>query len=360
MEFSPDHLNMIFLNPFIHERATSLAISLLCQLVQELRHRPCPLILAAFSGGSKACMYNFFQIIEGRCEAQLDLEDSRLVSSCIAGHIYDSCPVDFSYDLGARFALPPTILKMPGSGKLVSLLARGVTSSLDALFLTSFGPQRSEYFQTLCSSVNLGAPFLILCSESDDLAPCSIICNFARSLQDLGGNVKLVKWNDSPHVGHFRSDPCEYIAAVAELLELSASVFAFKIKKFEETTGMQYETDKMSKLICDLQNAASDSNQSLRRVALGPNDHFFVSSSVDYQKDESNILPDDRKERPPWPNSEISANSVLGQVLFDACVPKNVEGWDIRFSGSLNGQPFASARKYSGFNAIKRIRRSRL
>lgn len=44
-------------------------------------------------------------------------------------------------------------------------------------------------------------PYLILCSENDDLAPYQTIHNFATRLQELGGNVKLVKWNDSPHVG---------------------------------------------------------------------------------------------------------------------------------------------------------------
>lgn len=44
-------------------------------------------------------------------------------------------------------------------------------------------------------------PFLIFCSEHDNLAPYQIICNFAQCLQDLGGDVKLVKWSGSPHLG---------------------------------------------------------------------------------------------------------------------------------------------------------------
>lgn len=73
--------------------------------------------------------------------------------SCISGQIYDSSPVDFTGDLGARFALHPAILRVPGSAKLASLVAKGVTSSLDALFLTRFGSERSDYWQTLYSSV---------------------------------------------------------------------------------------------------------------------------------------------------------------------------------------------------------------
>lgn len=45
------------------------------------------------------------------------------------------------------------------------------------------------------------APYLILCSENDDLAPYQIICNFAQRLQELGADIKLVKWSGSPHVG---------------------------------------------------------------------------------------------------------------------------------------------------------------
>ncbi|KAA8545885.1 hypothetical protein F0562_020664 [Nyssa sinensis] len=351
-----------FLNPIFPEKATSLAFVVLSELVEVLRVRPCPLVLATFSGGSKACMYKVLQIIEGACEAQLNLDDSELVRNCISGHIYDSSPVDFTSDLVARFMLHPTILRLPGSTKLVSLAAKGVTSCLDALFLTRFGSQRTEYWQTLYSSVSLGAPYLILCSENDDCAPYPIIYNFAQSLQDLGGSVRLVKWNGSPHVGHYKHYPIQYRAAVIWLLEQALSVHSQKIQHLREKTAME-EHDEISELICNLQKAAVNSNESFTRVARGPNDHFFLPSSADCNNGgETGSLQNEQKERlvhlPNHPS--ISAHSVLGQVLFDACVPKNVEGWDIKFSGSLNGQPFASARKHSPLNAIKCIRRSRL
>lgn len=49
---------------------------------------------------------------------------------------------------------------------------------------------------------NMG-PFLIFCSEDDELAPHPVVCTFAQRLQELGGDVKLIKWNSSPHVGMF-------------------------------------------------------------------------------------------------------------------------------------------------------------
>ncbi|PWA62314.1 hypothetical protein CTI12_AA364800 [Artemisia annua] len=303
-----------FLNPFFPERATSLAFSVINELLEELRARPCPLVLASFSGGSQACMYKVFQIIEGTCEAHLSLDDSRLIMTCISGQMYDSGPVNVTGDLGARFALHSS--NVPGSSKLVSMVAKGVTSGLDALFLTRFGSQRSEYWQTLYSSVGLGAPFLILCSESDDLAPYPVVYTFAQQVQGLGGHVRLFGWKDSPHVARTAKYNVQFV----------------------------------------------DSNQSLRRVAIGPNDHFFLPSSAEYQSSkESGSLQDEQKERkavllasPP----SLNPHSVLGQVLFDVCVPKNIEGWDIKFD---NRKPFGStSRKGSSLNALKRMRRSRL
>ncbi|KAL6513780.1 hypothetical protein OROMI_034529 [Orobanche minor] len=341
---------------FIPDRATSLAFSVIDELVKELRCGLCPVILASLSGGSKACMYKVLQIIQGHSDVELSLEDNRLVASCISGQIYDSDPIDFATDLGARFALHRSILKLPGSSKLVSLFAKGVTSSLDALFITRFGSQRADYWQTLYSSVGLGAPFLILCSENDDGTPFSTLRNFSQRLQDLGGNVKIVKWSSISAHGHHRHLSIQYTTAITELFEQASSIFPDKIQELGEKSCMDDMHDEISDLICDLQNAALDSNRSFRRVAVGPNDHFFLPSSSLYQNNKGiGSRQQERKERSPHRLSPpcMSANSVLGQALFDACLPKNVEGWDIKFSGSLNGEPFASVRKRCHFSGIK-------
>lgn len=352
-----------FLNAFYPERAMSLAFVVLNELVEELRIKSCPIVFVASSGGPKACMYKLFQVIDGMCEGQTYAGEYRLVRNCVSGHIYDSSPLDFTSDLGARFALHPSILKMPGSLKLVSWVAKGIASGLDALYLTRFESQRVEYWQALYSSVNMGAPYLIICSEKDDLAPYQIICNFAQRLQDLGGEVKLVKLNDSPHIGHYKHYPIQYRAAVTNLLDKAVSVYSQRIQILGERTCAEGMHDEISESICDLQKVAVNSNQSLRRVALGPSDHFFLPSSVeDHNGRDSSSLQDEQKERSIYlPNPpSLNAHSVLGQILFDVCVPKNVEGWDIKFGGSLNGQPFASARRFSPFHGIKCNRRSRL
>ncbi|KAF2295364.1 hypothetical protein P3X46_013899 [Hevea brasiliensis] len=352
-----------FLSAFYPEKALSLAYILLNELFEELRIRPCPIVFVAFSGGPKACMYKVFQIIQGTCGGHINLDENRLLRNCVSGHIYDSSPLDFTSDLGAQFALPPAIQKMPGPSKLVSWFAKGVTSALDGLYLTRFDSQRAEYWQTLYSSVDFGAPYLVLFSETDHLAPYRSIYRFAQRLQDLGGDVKLVKWNVSPHIGHYKHYPIQYRAAVTNLLEKAASVYSRRIQQLRAGNGLDGMHDEISELICNLQKAAVYSNQSLRRVAVEPGDHFFVPTSTEYHNNrESEPLQDGRKVTTIYlpPSPSINANSVLGQLLFDVCVPKNVEGWDIRFSGSLNGHPIASARMHSPVKGIKCIRRSRL
>ncbi|KAK9271429.1 hypothetical protein L1049_027020 [Liquidambar formosana] len=353
-----------FLNLFFPEKAATIAFDILKELVQELKIRPCPVVLASFSGGPKACMYKVLQIIEGKCEAQLNQDDCQLVRDCIAGYIYDSSPVDFTSDLGTRFLLHPTVLKMSHPPRLASWVANGIASGLDALFLDRFESQRAEYWQTLYSSVSMKAPYLFLCSETDDLTPCQIICNFAQRLQDLGGDVKLVKWNGSPHVGHYRHYPIDYKAAVTELLGKAAVVYSRRIQQLEgERMGLEGAHNEISEPISHPRKAAMSSNQSFRGVALEPSDHFFLPSSMEYcEGGDMGSMQDKHKEgliHLPSPPS-ISAHGVLGQILFDVCVPKNVEGWDIRPSGPLNGRPFASTRRHTPFNPIKCIRRSRL
>lgn len=182
-----------------------------------------------------------------------------------------------------------------------------------------------------------------------------IICNHCGSLELNLSDSYITS-------GHYKHYPIQYRAAVTNLLDKAVSVFSQRIRILGERTGTEGMHDKISELIWDLQKVAVDSNQSLRRVALGPSDHFFLPSSAEYQTDRDSTLQDEQKERPIYlPNPpSINAHSVLGQILFDVCVPKNVEGWDIKFGGTVNGQPFASARRHSPFNGIKCNRRSRL
>ncbi|XP_061367135.1 uncharacterized protein LOC133310252 isoform X2 [Gastrolobium bilobum] len=360
-----------YLSAFHDESAMPLAFCVLDELIedlskkipwsmQELTTRSCPVVFAAFSAGSKACLY---KLIDGRCEAPPYLRKYQLLRNCVSGHIYDSGPVDVTSDFGFRFALHPSIAKVPGPSKLVSWVAKSVASGLDALYLTRFESLAAEHWHALYSSVNFGAPFLIFCSENDDLVRYQSIYDFAQRLRNLNGDVNLVNLSSSSHVGHYKHHPIQYRAAVSHLLEKAASIYSQKVILERERTGMDGSQDEISELICDLQKVAINSNKSLRRVALGPTDHFFLPSSAGHYNDRQTGTPqDEQKEKPVClPSSpSISAHSVLGQFLFDVCVPKNVEGWDVKFSGNLNGRLCASAPRHSPFRGIKRIGRSRL
>ncbi|XP_057417852.1 uncharacterized protein LOC130712043 [Lotus japonicus] len=349
-----------YLSAFRDESTVPLAFCVVDELIEELKTKSCPVVFAAFSAGSKACLYKVLQLIDGRCETPHCLHNYHLLRNCVSGHIYDSGPLDVTSDFGFRFALHPSMAKVPGSSKLVSLVAKSVASGLDALYLTSFESQAAEHWQALYSSVNFGAPFLILCSENDDLVRHQSVYDFAQRLRNLSADVNLVNWSNSPHVGHYKHHPIQYRAAVSQFLEKSASIYSQKVKLEQERIGTDGMHDEISELICDLQKVAINSNQSLRRVAVGPTDHFFLPSSAGQYKDrESGTPQEEQKEKPVCVPSfpSISANSVLGQFLFDVCVPKNVDGWDVKFSGN---RLCASASRHSPLRGIKRIGRSRL
>ncbi|CAL0313545.1 unnamed protein product [Lupinus luteus] len=352
-----------YLSAFNDESAMSLAFCVTEELIEELRIRPCPVVFAAYSAGSKACLYKVFQLIDGGCEAPTYMHNYQLLRKCVSGHIYDSGPLDVTSDFGFRFSLHPSIAKLPGPSKFVSWVAKSVASGLDALYLTRFESLAAEHWQALYSSVNFGAPFLILCSENDNLVRYQSINDFAQRLRSLNGDVNLVNLSSSSHVGHYKDHPVQYRAAVRHLLEKATSLYSHNVIRERERTGMNGMQDEISDIIYDLQKVVINSNQSFRRVAVGPSDHFYLPSSEGHKSDRESGLPqDEHKEKavclPSSPS--ISAHSVLGQFLFDVCVPKNVEGWDVKSSGNLNGRLCASAPRRSPFSGIKRFRRSRL
>src|SRR5262249_32520649 len=147
-------------------------------------------------------------------------------------------------------------------------------------------------------------------------------------------------------VGHYRLYPNDYKAAVTELLGKASAVYSRRIQQLEgERMGLEGTHDEVSESICDLRKVDVSSNRSFRGVAIAPSNHFLMPSSVGYYEGRDvGSLEDEQKERlihlrsPP----RINAHGVLGQILFDVCVPENVEDWDIRSSASLNRQPYAS------------------
>ncbi|KAK4803177.1 hypothetical protein SAY86_001380 [Trapa natans] len=351
-----------FLSALYHEKGTSLAFFVLNELLEELNIKPCPVVFAVFSAGSNACLDKVLHVIDRSSQAHLNWDSYRLVRYCVSGIVFDSSPVDITNDLGSRF-LHGSIFSNPGPSKVVSWIAKGISSGLDALYLTKFESQRAQYWKILHSSVHMGAPYLMVCSEDDSLAPYQTICSFAQSLQGLGADVRILKSSGSAHIGHYMSCPNQYRDAMATFLVTAASsVFSRKLQQLEEER-MEDPHDEISQLIWDLQNAAVGSNQCLRRITSAPGDQFFFSNSMydsgspaEMGKGEASSSNINLLQSPPT----ISANSLLGQMLYDVCVPKNVEGWDMKFTGSLNCQPHDFSRKLSPSGSSKSIRRSRL
>ncbi|XP_020269377.1 uncharacterized protein LOC109844670 isoform X2 [Asparagus officinalis] len=312
----------------------------------EVNVRPVPIVLVSFSAGAKGCMNKVLQLVEGNSERRLTKDDYQLVRECICGQIYDSSPLDFTSDLRTQYLLHPSILKMSHPPRIVPWMVRGFVSGLDAFFLNKFEEQRAEYWQTLYSSVSMG-PFLLLCSKDDDLAPYQIICSFAQRLRDLGGDIKLVKWNTSPHVAHYKYHEAEYKAAVSEFLAKVTIIYSSRQQLAKETRGKERVSNPRRTVI--------NPDKSL---AIEPADDFFLPSSMEFSETREANSSADEQNTSSVQLPSINPHGVLSQILFDVCVPRNVEGWDIKPGMSLNRRHnFTPGGR---LNPMKFIRRSRL
>ncbi|XP_071924129.1 uncharacterized protein [Coffea arabica] len=132
----------------------------------------------------------------------------------------------------------------------------------------------------------------------------------------------------------------EYKAAVTQLLAKAAVSYSKQIRQLEgEKMGLEGTNDDISEPFCNLRKAAASSQQSFQRIALELNDHFLVPSSAEYHEGRDvGSVQDERKERyiPLSSPPSMNAHGVLGQFLFDVCVPKNVDNWDVKLSPSTS------------------------
>ncbi|XP_068656919.1 uncharacterized protein [Aristolochia californica] len=344
-----------FLNRFFPDKAAALAFSVVGELVKELKARPLPIVLVAFSGASKACLCKVLQIIEGQCEEQMDPDECQLIKECICGHVYDSSHLDLISDAGASSFLHPVVSQMAQPSKLFSWMVKTISSGLDVLLLNRFAAQSIEYWQTLYTSVNIDL-FLLLCFENDELASKQIICKFAQCLQELGVDVKLVKWPTSPYTGHFKQYPTEYKTLVTELLKKASLTYSHRRLNAERMVlgGTSDHISEVSNL----------SRATARRVTIDPGNNIFRQGSEDFGEDKDvGSMQDKQKQKSDNLQStpSISAHSVLGEILFDVCVPKKIKDWDIKNIGSVSSrETFGSPYGKNPCKPIKHIRRSKL
>jgi hypothetical protein len=118
-----------------------------------------------------------------------------------------------------------------------------------------------------------------------------------------------------------------------------------------EHSGTPYSASNLIK-------TATSSSDRLRRVPADPADHFFLPSSMEYQESSSEVPKPELFNMPSV--ESVNPDGVLGKMLYDVCVPKDVESWDFE-PASINGRHMHfTARRNCNLNPIKCIRRSRL
>jgi farnesol dehydrogenase len=162
--------------------------------------------------------------------------------------------------------------------------------------------------------------------------------------------------------GHFRHHPDEYEAAITEILGKAVAIYRHKNRIIveEEKLGIEGTRDEITNRFSELRKAATTTT-SFQGFAVAPSENLSPSSMEYYDGKNVGSVTDERKgsfiHLPSRPS--INANGVLGQILFDVCVPKTVEDWDVR-SNSKNTGLLSGTRRHAPFNPIKCIRRSRL
>ncbi|KAJ4790661.1 Transmembrane protein 53 [Rhynchospora pubera] len=349
-----------FATLFFPDKAASLADGVIKELAKELKKKPMPVVFASFSGGPKGCTYKVLQLINGVCKGQLAQDDYQLVRDCLCGLIFDSSPVDFKSDIGTKFILHPTVLKISRPPRVLSWMAGAVASGLDTLFIRNFEEQRADFWQTLYNSANVG-PFLILCSEDDDLAPYSVIADFVKQLEERGADVSLMSWKSSRHVGHYKYYPDEYRSCVADLLQKAVALYSSRKELNGLLTALKEPSSNIPSSIHNPHKTASTLNKSLTRAPIDPVNQYSLPSSMEYEENQGETKPD---LLPTQSEHNFKLSGVLGQVLFDVCDPKDVEGWDLNLSLPIDGRNSHMlanlSSNYTSLNPIKCIRRSRL
>lgn len=154
----------------------------------------------------------------------------------------------------------------------------------------------------------------------------------------------------------------DYKAAVSDFLSKAASVYLQKTRSLDRET-MKEETqcdDDMTEPTTQSFGASTSGlNRSFNGTPLVTTDHFFVPrSTVGYYVGNGGSVQDEHKQDlirlSSAQNDEdaVKPNGVLGQILFDVYIPKNVEDWDVKLSETTGRSKRRQGKRF--------IRRSRL
>ncbi|KAH7442785.1 hypothetical protein KP509_02G001900 [Ceratopteris richardii] len=267
--------------------ATTLAINVLEELAKDLRKHPSPVVFAVFSGGHKACLYKIIQILLGRC-SDMDIEMGKFaeVKQSLSGLIFDSSPVDAVSHLGAKFVSHQVLTLRPGRPiAIVSWVAYAVSRGVDVVFSRQLGQERIDLWEALYSTVHIG-PVLFFCSENDKLAPIETIQIFASNLRNLGGEVEMVAWKESEHVGHYRKYTEQYHDKVVKLLSAAAENYSKKkCHDLKEKSGTALPTGNSVKMSSSISSSWTDLSEpiicEISRLARLPHIHTKKGSNTD-------------------------------------------------------------------------------
>lgn len=158
--------------------------------------------------------------------------------------------------------------------------------------------------------------------------------------------------------GHYKFHKAEYRLAVTDFLNKALTTFSQRKRQISSRKivgGPHYD---IAESVCNLHEAAATSNESLRQVSNFPTDQFYSNAISNDNREAGSLIDEQRRELLHVPR--IEPQGVLGQILYDVCVPKNVEGWDIKPGMYLKDRQVLASRRLGPFNPIKCLLRSRL
>lgn len=207
-----------------------------------------------------------------------------------------------------------------------------------------------------CYQIRLPSPCL-----SFSASHCTVIHLRGRLLLDVAKSSHKFDF-----AGHYRHYPVDYKAAVSELLGKAAAIYSQRnILVEHEKLGFEGARDAISDPMFNLSRATAGPSRGSPGLTLALSDQFLVPTSVESHNGVGlnfGSVQDNHEEGiihlPARPS--INAHGVLGQILFDVCVPRDVEDWDIKQSYYSGRRPFISSRRHAAFNPIKCMLRSRL
>ncbi|XP_064944193.1 uncharacterized protein LOC103969174 isoform X4 [Musa acuminata AAA Group] len=190
-----NHYVLTLSKRIFRNKATSLACGVLDELMKVIKIKQLPVVLMSFSLGLSGCMYKVLQILNGKMQEELGLDEYRLIRECICGKIYDSATVDFTGKMATRFLHHHTAQRLFSPTKITSWMRKVLTSGLDVVLPSRSEAQHAEYWQSLAWVL-----FLYFHQKMMTLPLTKLSLNFSLCLKELGVDARHVKWSNSPHV----------------------------------------------------------------------------------------------------------------------------------------------------------------